>query len=598
MIRPFFRCVVAASLWAPMLASSQPPPVAPPAPGSTVVDVTVFDAQHKPVHNLTTADFVVLEDGHPQTIATFEEHNSWEAATPLPETPLLPAGAFTNYSISPAGGSVYILLLDLLNTPASAQGTVRKQVIDYLKAVHPGNRLILFGLTSKLILLQGLTSDVEQLSRVLTTAMNPPPPAPVAAPTSSKAPRTPNPEAEMPNAAEPDAPAAQQPASAEATPGDSDEPSSGIGNVPGTLELVANLKELESQAQTGSPVARAHYTLDALNLLAHTLANMPGRKDLIWFSASFPINILPDGSADNPFGTLASAADEYRETSHLLAQGRVAVYPVVADAAEDSVAPAMAQATGGEAIRESGNIQASIDKAIEAGAHYYTLSYTPAAPQEGGYRKIRIDCSRQGLSLSYRRGSFEPGVRAPLHAEPAASAIPFSSMRMAMERGGPDPSEIVLTASVFPVASGPESDPAPGNKLGAQVQGPFRRFAVQLGVDTHDLTCPTNVEGAYQCALEVSMIVYGPDGTPLNVAGAPVAATIPANQFAAVQRDGLAFRQDISVPIKGDAFLRIGAREPSTNKLGAVEFPFSAVSRLKPIPVTQPADNSQPAAKP
>jgi hypothetical protein len=92
--------------------------------------------------------------------------------------------------------------------------------------------------------------------------------------------------------------------------------------------------------------------------------------------------------------------------------------------------------------------------------------------------------------------------------------------------------------------------------------------------------------------------VYGPDGTPLNVAGAPVAATIPANQFAAVQRDGLAFRQDISLPIKGDAFLRIGVREPSTNKLGAVEFPLSAVSKLKPIPVTQPADNSQPAAKP
>ena len=38
---------------------------------------------------------------------------------------------------------------------------------------------------------------------------------------------------------------------------------------------------------------RAKYTLDAMNALARYLVGFHGRKNLVWFSGSFPINILP-----------------------------------------------------------------------------------------------------------------------------------------------------------------------------------------------------------------------------------------------------------------------------------------------------------------
>ena len=124
------------------------------------------DTRHNPIHNLTAADFKVLEDGQPQAIKTLEEHHSWDAAAPLPQVPRFPPGTFTNYTNAPLSGALNILLLDTLNTPMSAQADVRSQVLQYLKQMRPGTRMAIFGLTSRLILLQGFASDPGLLSDV------------------------------------------------------------------------------------------------------------------------------------------------------------------------------------------------------------------------------------------------------------------------------------------------------------------------------------------------------------------------------------------------------------------------------------------------
>jgi len=72
---------------------------------------------------------------------------------------------------------------------------------------------------------------------------------------------------------------------------------------------------------------------------------LPGRKNLIWFSGSFPINILPNEDLLNPFSVVASAEDEFRETSNLLARSQVAVYPI--DARGLMTMPMMSAANSG-----------------------------------------------------------------------------------------------------------------------------------------------------------------------------------------------------------------------------------------------------------
>jgi len=69
--------------------------------------------------------------------------------------------------------------------------------------------------------------------------------------------------------------------------------------------------------------------------------------------------------------------------------------------------------------------------------------------------------------------------------------------------------------------------------------------------------------------------------------------------FASVHRAGnhpeFQYKQEISVPVKGDYYLRVGVHDLLTNHVGAVELPVSAVSSLPPL--TAASGAPAPAAK-
>ncbi len=144
----------------PACASGQTAPAAV-APVTTihtssdlvVVDVVASDSQQNPVHQLTAADFTVLEDGKPQTVKSFEEH-----ATSTPAPPRAAQGELRRcrrivtptVSPVPATGVVNVLLLDALNTPMDAhQAEARKEMIDYLKEIPSGTPIAIFTLASR-----------------------------------------------------------------------------------------------------------------------------------------------------------------------------------------------------------------------------------------------------------------------------------------------------------------------------------------------------------------------------------------------------------------------------------------------------------------
>jgi hypothetical protein len=89
------------------------------------------------------------------------------------------------------------------------------------------------------------------------------------------------------------------------------------------------------------------------------------------------------------------------------------------------------------------------------------------------------------------------------------------------------------------------------------------------------------------------IFVYDADGVLFNTQSGRIAADIPASRFASLLQSGIRFRQEISVPVKGEYFLRIGVHDVTTNRVGAVEVPVSAVSKLQPwtaqTPVPAPA---------
>jgi VWFA-related protein len=419
-----------------------------------VVDVVVTDKNQKPVHGLPAADFTLTEDNAPQVIKNFEEHTALTMAdaTKFGPMPILPPGIFTNYSPAPANGAVDILLLDTLNTPMADQAYVRQQLLAYLKSTPPGTRLAIFGLTTHLILLQGFTSNPETLKNFLAKGF------------SKGSPLL-----------------------------DDQVGGGGIQNSQadsledngGDPTLIANLRQFDALQQSFQLQLRAQYTLDAMNNIARYLANIPGRKNLIWFSGSFPIDILPDSNLTDPFAVVASSEDEFRDTVDLLARSQVAVYPIDArglmnspvfsastsrnytgakgiqrmsqdqskfftdTAGEHGTMQAMADATGGHAFVNTNGLTQAVATAIDDGSNFYTLAYTPNhSERDGKFRKIKVQLARQGFTLSYRKGYYadDPDkLKTPSTKPSDAAVIPAAgptasdSLRVAMMRGAPTP---------------------------------------------------------------------------------------------------------------------------------------------------------------
>jgi len=293
------RSFLCALICVPVCVSAQSTPAEPEMTLRTstdlvIVDVTVSDAQQNPVHHLDATDFTVLEDGHPQAIKVFEEHAA-SAPAPMPPIPKLDPGTFTNYSPVPANSAIDILLFDKLNTPVNAQTDLRNEVLKFLGEMPAGARIAIFSLTTELKLLQGFTSDPSVL-RALVKGKE---------------------------GNQGDSPLMDNPLSGD-EPGADDERimsmEAALGNMPNKATVLANLQQFEAEQRSYQIQMRARFTLDALNLLARYLSNLPGRKNLIWFSGSFPVSILPDPSLHNPFAVVASSEDEFRETVDLMAR--------------------------------------------------------------------------------------------------------------------------------------------------------------------------------------------------------------------------------------------------------------------------------------
>jgi hypothetical protein len=77
-------------------------------------------------------------------------------------------------------------------------------------------------------------------------------------------------------------------------------------------------------------------------------------------------------------------------------------------------------------------------------------------------------------------------------------------------------------------------------------------------------------------------------------------AGITEANFASAMGRNFSFRQQISVPAKGEYYLRIGMRDLTTGNLGALELPVAAVSKLPPEAEEAPAHGATqaPADKP
>jgi len=542
----------------------------------------------------------------------------------------LPPGVFTDYTPVAPESTLNVLLVDALNTPQTDQIYLRQQLLDFIKRQRPGTNVAIFGLVNRLVMLQGFTTDPEILRTAVqhldakgSALLNDPIGTGIGPQKLSDL-------------------AEDHPRSGNNPGGGGAMKSGGSAQTAG--DGADGLRQWEAEQAALKTHMRAQLTMDAFNSLAHYLSNFPGRKNLIWFSGSFPLQIEPDPSLPHPFHVVMDSNQEFQLATNLLAAAHTAVYPVDArglmnaptfDASQSgkrvSQATAMrgdvdaaatsertfgeaqadehitmdkiADSTGGHAFYNTNDLSEAVNSAIDAGSNYYTLTYTPTDHKwNTAFRNIHVEItgsSAKGEKLTYRRGYYaDDPRRPPTRGEPAAEAaleIPADSTqtnsaaaaysRAAISQGSPTPEDIIFKVQVLPVKDTNDDTLAPDNQADphGRMKAPYRTFAVNFVAFPSSFSMALLGDGRHSGAIEFGIFVYDNEGNLLNVSDKEVSLLLPPDTYKEFVSNPVRLQLQVSAPAKQQSFLRLIVHDIPSNHYGAVEIPTAQVDHLAPL---------------
>lgn len=592
---------------------------------AVLVDVVVTDHHGNPVSGLRQDAFRVAEDGTPQNIAFFEEHRG---VTPQQsqnmDFPKLPDDVFSNYSPIGTPPAVNILLIDALNTPMADQMYLRKAAEHYLKTVKPGSRLAIFTLSLRLHFIEGFSDDPVMLAKAMGYQKNdrPEPTVLVQSPQEAVGAST---VVGLMNQLVGAGPGGTTPAAPAA--------------------MIQAFEQFMQETALSQTADREYRTLEHLQQLAAYLSSFPGRKNLIWLSGAFPLDL---------FGLTSMRFDDnVRKTVNLLSAARVSIYPVdvrgvwthalyTAENTEDPTVASTAQLmgpaigfppaagdpsttitgaaaattstggfahetetesiknntsnasmdviandTGGRAFYNKNDLSSIIRTVVGNSSNFYTLSYTPANDEmNGAFRKISVSIPGTDYSLSYRRGYYASEDGLPGASQDAQTrAIQRASMNQ-----GADPLQPFMDFGLphseqilykLRILPAQAKTPPPAN-IPVKGKGPYDHYAVDFAVDRNDLDLPLDAtDGLHKGTLALSLIVYDKYGDIITRRDYRVPLTIKPDVWKLFAQTGVQLHAEFDAP-KDQLWLRTGIYDQATHKVGTMEVPLAAVHPLQP----------------
>jgi VWFA-related protein len=539
-----------------------------------VLDVVVTGKNHRPLTGLHQQDLQVTEDGYPQTIHYFEEHSGAQPAEA--SAPDLPPNVFTNIPRVKLGDSVTVLVLDSLNTPLDDQRRVHAQVLKYLRKPERGRKIAVFTLGTQLRLIQSFTDDPALLAGALNQGKK-----------GAGAQASPLLQSSAETASIQETAAAM------------------MEYAPEAAAAVQQFAAEQGSIRTG---VRIKLTLAALQQLAGYLAAFPGRKNVAWFSGAFPVAILPDPGAAQPFGAQSDNQQEVRKTDALLSSAQVAIYPIGAEGvtvdslysagadsrlttrselsrpqgeaqqrnANHTVMDQIAKQTGGAAFYSSNSLTDAMDRIAGHGSNFYTLTYTSTNPAtDGKYRKIQVALDRSGYQLDYRRGYYADdgkSTQAPA-AKPAAGEDLLSPF---LRPGRPESTQIPLTLRVTRSSAPPNTGAGQGGD-NPNLKGALTRYSVDLMIPARSLQIEMGPDGHRHVRVEAGLMVYNRAGNPLNWNLRQVNLNLDDSRYAIVQANGVNLYLQIDSSEDGVS-LRGGVYDLNSSLAGTLAIPLSAVT--------------------
>jgi len=530
------RVAWACLVWAEVAVLGQTPSTLPPQPALRVttrlveVSVVAQDKKGQPIAGLTRDDFTLLDEGRPQPISVF----SVELNQPLATSPeLLPPNTFSNRLEKGIGisRSATAILFDGLNTRVTDQAYARQQIIKFLEQLEPQDRVALYALGRGLRVLQDFTDTPGLLLSALSTY---------------KGELTPELDLSL-----------------------SEDADTSLRQFHTWLdELRLNLIDYYARD-------RALRTIRSLVAIANHVERLPGRKNLIWVSGSFPFWVghgavpLPERLA----GKQQSFAPEIERAARALNNANLAIYPVDArglmappdfsperasigreplatERATFDTMQVLADRTGGRAFFNTNDIRGALRRALEDSGMTYVLGYYPTHGRwNGKFREIKVEVRRPGVALHFRRGYF---------AQPDEPSDPWYR-------------QAVLDAAMW--------SPVDATRLGLTVRVAVPAsdaLDLEFQLDPKDITLQAR-DGRWEGTLDLLLVQLAPGDRHLKSTSHIANLRLNRETYERAMRDNVLALTERLELAPGASLLRVLARDIPSGALGSVSIPLSRV---------------------
>lgn len=491
--------------------------------GTKLVEVDVVARNKRgPATGLTREDFTLLDNGKPQDIAFFTVRavRGLASAKPLAPVQRLPPGVVSNRP-SPtddAPATQTVLLLDQLFTPPVSQMYAIHRMDAFLGLRRRQDGVGIFTLGADVNVVQDMTTDDALLRRAVRRLQG-----------------------------------------RDASFRSND--TSGM-----TEKAAAEYKRISGDERVA---ALKH----ALQAIARHLANVPGRKSVVWITAGFPL-------LDCTGGFCKDYSPDMREAAQALNEANVALFAVDARGligalgqmtgipnAEFGGGPAaqvtaqmrarmytpagpsnietmnfLAGLTGGNVYFNDNGLENLIQTAVEDGDVTYSLGFYPSEDsQDGKAHKLGVKVAREGVNLRYRQNYFatKPGTAA--ENRPSLDQLLKDPL---------DATQIGLLANATP-------DPS---RSGV--------FNIHVSVDLHDLRLG-NQDGKWTGAVELAFHVENSNAAQTTTR----TFEIPEDHLATALEKGIGIDHAIEWHGKPSA-LRVVVEDKATGAAGSLRIPL------------------------
>ncbi len=507
-----------------------------------VVDVVVRSKKGQPITDLKPEDFVVEENGKKQKIATFTPPGAPQVS---PQAP--PPGILSNHPESlKAAGPPTVLLMDAANSGFLDQAYGRSQMIKYaLEQSQTGRPIAIMALSDRLWVLQNFTTDPKILMGAI-------------------------------NNLHPEQPILQAGAAA---PGLSIDSAQSVGSAMAISIAQAQLAGFQSMVAAYNLERRTVITLQAMQDLSRMLSGFSGRKTVVWLTADFPLDLIPQEQgmtdaerlADLPSvrqnsvgknritGTygdrVARYADPIKHAEADLASAGIAIYPVDMrgimtkgiDINTTFALQDIAAETGGKAYTNQNEIKDGIALAVADEDASYSIGYYPENKKwDGKFRNIKVKLDRGDTEVLFRKGYFalDPTPDKNWNADQEAAS--------ALLMNGP-------ATQVSFMAQIKHTDPGKARAL--------------FLVDAHSLSTEDTTGGKRIVAVLYAG-VYDSAGKSLGVRTIKVDHTFDTATYPQVLDKGLMVPLDVDMPPNGKE-IRLVVVDNKTGFIGTVSGPLT-----------------------